>query len=869
MVNVTDHGAAGDGSTDDTQAIREAANEAAPDGRVYFPSGTYLVGSNARHAFRYPDDGSWDDLTWEGENFQNTTLMLAGSKDRYHSIFNLYIDSSITGATFRQLTMDGQQLKQDGRPGLAIKTGDKGGGINGKVTVEDCHITNFVANGIAAEQGTWEVRNCKFSNIGERDHQLEGIASHAISIFCPDFTIENSCFENIWGVDLDISTTGLSGHDVTVNRCVSVGSQEVWDGFLKVNPGNEVCRVQNTKILGHSSLVIKSNPQDSSIGRVELDNVLIDGAAWTGVDFPAPGTLSVDQVAIKNVNNDDRRGGGFYTNGMSLDNSGKISVHNVGSNNDQPAMLLRDGSGSIQEVIHGGTSGLGDTDGVNIQNEDQGGSPLQPEVPDKADVGPGSSSESTSDNEGSTSGETGIAVVEPELEKLDSDPKSAVMENTAMGQIGSNADLYRIQGRIKEFKADDSLTIRVDGEEISGQEFIRRFVKCEPVTDNGTFDGGESINGSADARGKPPMNGYWYKGYFFEWSPVHDRVDWPGLTEEVEAKLGEPQVLGTDFGNDNWSSLTGATQEANKLSAVARWVKKENPKEGTVYTTDSRYVYYVSWLFPDNLRQQIGREAAYNRAAAGEYNDKYRELAKRIKDAGIADKTIIRLHPEHNGDWQGYAGGNEEKFKAAFRQYVETFRSVDKDFMFGYSPAIHQSKEIALNAYPGDEYVDYLLLSGPHDGTAPLYQEENFEMCDNSKEYPNVSEDCAKEMWSEAWSFYKNHEFGLNDAAEFADQHNLPMAFGEWGLKDKQGLEVSEYMGGDNERFIRNMYQWMVEHNVHFQTEFEALWTPWHLASGDYPDSLDAYQETFKQGTETDRVSRYRESIDFSDRPTG
>lgn len=42
---VADHGAAGDGSTDDTTAIQDAADAASPDGTVFFPPGSYLVSS--------------------------------------------------------------------------------------------------------------------------------------------------------------------------------------------------------------------------------------------------------------------------------------------------------------------------------------------------------------------------------------------------------------------------------------------------------------------------------------------------------------------------------------------------------------------------------------------------------------------------------------------------------------------------------------------------------------------------------------------------------------------------------------------------------------------------------------------------------
>ncbi|MFB6372909.1 MAG: hypothetical protein ABEN55_07290 [Bradymonadaceae bacterium] len=134
-------------------------------------------------------------------------------------------------------------------------------------------------------------------------------------------------------------------------------------------------------------------------------------------------------------------------------------------------------------------------------------------------------------------------------------------------------------------------------------------------------------------------------------------------------------------------------------------------------------------------------------------------MAEKFTKHGIADQVSLRLHPEHNGDWQGYAGGNEKKFKQAWRQ--------------------------------------------------------------------------------------------------FAEQHDLPIAFMEWGLKNK-----NKWSGGDNPRFIRVMYEWMVDHNVHFQTEFEAKGKDWHLSSGNVPDSLSAYQDTFKSGAPRDYIAESRSGSD-------
>lgn len=43
IVNVKDFGAVGDGTTDDSKALRDAFDAAGPGGKVFFPPGTYRI----------------------------------------------------------------------------------------------------------------------------------------------------------------------------------------------------------------------------------------------------------------------------------------------------------------------------------------------------------------------------------------------------------------------------------------------------------------------------------------------------------------------------------------------------------------------------------------------------------------------------------------------------------------------------------------------------------------------------------------------------------------------------------------------------------------------------------------------------------
>jgi hypothetical protein len=101
---------------------------------------------------------------------------------------------------------------------------------------------------------------------------------------------------------------------------------------------------------------------------------------------------------------------------------------------------------------------------------------------------------------------------------------------------------------------------------------------------------------------------------------------------------------------------------------------------------------------------------------------------------------------------------------------------------------------------------------------------------------------------------------------EFAAEYDLPLGFPECGLDRNRGHSAP---GRDNPCFLRRFHDWTAEHNVHWQTYFEARWYDGaFLAGPDFPDALAAYGETFSTGASADWIARYRETIDFEDRPT-
>lgn len=399
-VDVTDYGATpGDGS-DDTTAIRSAANEAAPSGTVYFPSGTYVVGSSNRLPLDFPEDGRWDDLTWKGNDYSDTTIRLAGNQSRFHSIWNVTPSTPITNVTIEQLTIDGNGRNQDYSIGVGVHADD----IQGTTRIVDCRFVDWATNGITCDTGDLIINHCEFERCGHAANRLSGRAGHAFALNTHGTVrVENTLFQDMIGTDGDVSTG--SGATLTMDRCIGKGRTQ-YSALLKVNPGPSDVTVRRCMSQDRGTMAFKSNPQSEDIGSIRLDNVLVDGSDRPALDFPAPGTITVVDCAFKNVDRSDMRGVGVYTDGIDWASSGAFSVHNVGSENNGEAVSIRNGSGSISEIAYGGVSGVGSAAGTTLESTTQS-EPLSPDIPSEMEIGPRSgSSGSTSDGSTSTDSDT-------------------------------------------------------------------------------------------------------------------------------------------------------------------------------------------------------------------------------------------------------------------------------------------------------------------------------------------------------------------------------------------------------------------------------------------------------------------------------
>ena len=242
----------------------------------------------------------------------------------------------------------------------------------------------------------------------------------------------------------------------------------------------------------------------------------------------------------------------------------------------------------------------------------------------------------------------------------------------------------------------------------------------------------------------------------------------PAGVQRFESWLGRPvdAVLGY-IGNASWSDFT---------SGWADWLWSQVDRE-------------IYWSVP-----LIVNGANLADAAAGAYDSYWRSVAQQLADNRPQDATInIRTGWEFNGDWFPWsaAGGKEEDFAAAFRHFVEVFRSVEggERFRFEWNIASGVLSADVVKAYPGDAYVDFI--------GADFYWHPQWEGADPAR----------------AWNLEVTQQWGLQWLEDFAAAHGKPTAYSEWGVP----------AGRDASIYIDKVKAWFASHDVAYQTYWDGL----------------------------------------------
>jgi len=218
-------------------------------------------------------------------------------------------------------------------------------------------------------------------------------------------------------------------------------------------------------------------------------------------------------------------------------------------------------------------------------------------------------------------------------------------------------------------------------------------------------------------------------------------------------------------------------------------------------------------------------ETTLNAVAAGDHTDRHRAFARSLIDHGMADATV-RIGHEMNGQWSfDGAVGRPERFVQAWRQVVAAMNAAGgAAFDYVWSPHIGRIDMNPRDAYPGDEWVDQIGLT-VYDRYQQYYPSE----CDGS---------CVRELREENWNRLVNQEFGLEDWAEFAREHDKPLAFPEYGVVARSWNGVG---GGDNPMFFERFAEW-----IETNEDLVAWHNPWCFVAGPHfvgPNRLHVSEE--------------------------
>jgi beta-mannanase len=321
-------------------------------------------------------------------------------------------------------------------------------------------------------------------------------------------------------------------------------------------------------------------------------------------------------------------------------------------------------------------------------------------------------------------------------------------------------------------------TVTIDGwDGPAGGAFMHHATTSLPLSvSNPVSDGGQSC---VDANG----NGIRYFGAYTKNTQTNYDFDkWSGFHQDFL----------TSFINcDTWANMAASDWGFQIMSLQP---PGENIQEIVcLSTTEDPVLQHVGAGMYDSYIQQIG-------ALFLKYN---------------YPNAFIRLGHEFEGNWYpwGMLGGPNNMdyadFIAAFRHVAGLLKQISPTFSIVWNPGCGYYAQMmdSEKAYPGDDVVDVIGVDCYDDGSGVAHL------------FGGV--------------------YGMNQWAQFAQQHKKPIALPEWGLG----------VGGDDPAYIQAMFNFMVAN----PTFSEAFWdsddgnTQSQLSTGEAPNSGAMFLQTFGQ----------------------
>jgi co-chaperonin GroES (HSP10) len=380
-VRLEDHGGVVDGTTDDTDALLSALNEAAPDGTVRLPEGDILIGSRADDAIHLVHRHRGVTIAGSGPGL--TRLKMASGHNAVHRgiVVTPSQKDEITGITIRDLTLDGQGLTQNYNiaNGITVLSGD---GTGYPLTIENCVIRDWATNGCQLREPGTRIFDSSIVMNGRKQEEMTGKDGHGVAAFIGDnpngrTLIQRCLLQGNTGAGADNKGGNMTIRDSVIDDC----------GYgVKQNSTTNIQIISNTRISNlRTEPGVYTIPQDSEGGDLILNDVCIENATDPALLFPSGGSVTGTHIHLRHTNTESSQPASVVIKdeGRSLD-IGQLVIYEVEQGD---AMFLKECTGSIEQLVHDGSpDGVGKLSEVQVDEVVEDDSATV-DVPQVGDVG--------------------------------------------------------------------------------------------------------------------------------------------------------------------------------------------------------------------------------------------------------------------------------------------------------------------------------------------------------------------------------------------------------------------------------------------------------------------------------------------------